>query len=75
MRVISSNTTSASEGGIPTSARVNERRRGVNRSVLVFLYVLDTTLPTSPRLRGMGVHGLRLFVPPYGRYVKEVHIA
>lgn len=49
MRVISSNTTSASEGGIPTSVRENERRRGVNRSVLVFLYVLDTTLPTSPR--------------------------
>lgn len=49
MRVISSNTTSTSEGGIPTSVRENERRRGVNRSVLVFLYVLDTTLPTSPR--------------------------
>lgn len=49
MRVISSNTIRASEGGILTSVRENERRRGANRSVLVFLYVLDTTLPTSPR--------------------------
>lgn len=49
MKVISSNTTCTSEVRILTSVRENERRRDWNRKVLVFLYVLDTTLPTSPR--------------------------